>query len=275
MTPDLDVIIVNHNTRTDLDRCLQSLASHPPAGDVRIIVVDNASSDGSVQALRADWPSIELIALERNVGFGAANNVAFRASGAPLVLLLNSDAVVPAGALDTLLARLRETGAVAAGPRLVDGEGRPEISYGWMLSPLAEFMQRLRVRAAASRSRIAERYVARLVARERTVDWVSGACLLVRRTAAEAAGYFDERYFLYEEDVDLCAALRARGGRILFTPRAQVVHLRGQSRRRAGARADAEYDRSHLAFYEKHAPRWVPLLRWWMRIRGRGVGDGR
>jgi GT2 family glycosyltransferase len=100
-------------------------------------------------------------------------------------------------------------------------------------------------------------------------DWVSGACLLVRRDAAVAAGLLDERYFMYEEDVDFCAALRARGGRILFTPAAEVVHLRGRSIRRAGA-GSSHYDRSHLAFYEKHAPRWAPLLRLWLRIRGRG-----
>ena len=91
----------------------------------------------------------------------------------------------------------------------------------------------------------------------------------MRRDAAVAAGLFDERYFLYEEDVDFCAALRARGGRILFTPCAHIVHLRGRSRLVAGSRAEVEYDRSHLAFYEKHAPGWVPWLRWWLKIRGR------
>ena len=114
------------------------------------------------------------------------------------------------------------------------------------------------------------RYVASLVRRERGVDWASGACLLVRRDAAVAAGLFDERYFLYEEDVDLCAALRARGGRVLFTPAVEVTHLRGRSSRAVGAGA-SHYDRSHLAFYEKHRPGWAPWLRTWLRLRGRSI----
>ena len=269
MTPDLDVILVNFNTRHELLACIASIHAHPPSGGHRIFVVDNGSRDGSVGALQAEWPHVRVFALERNIGFAAANNIALRESDAPLVLFLNSDTLVTAGALDVLIQRLRETGATAAGPRLVDGGGRPEISYGSMLSPLAELAQFGRQRAGASANRLARWYVAGLVSRERVVDWVSGACLLVRREAAVAAGLFDERYFLYEEDVDFCAALRARGGLILFTPRAEVVHLRGRSRGVSGGRAASEYDRSHLAFYEKHAPGWAPLLRWWKRVRGR------
>lgn len=266
----LSIIIVSCNTREDLLACLASLASHPPASTHQVVVVDNASTDGSVEAVHTAFPRVQTITLNTNVGFAAANNAGIRATEGPWVLLLNSDTLVTAGALDTLMARAAETGAAAAGPRLGNGAGRFEISFGSMLSPLGELRQRLRQRAAVSSNALARGYVARLLGRERTVDWVSGACLLVRRDAAGAAGLLDERYFLYEEDVDFCAALRARGGRILFTPHAELVHLRGRSRRAAGTRADAEYDRSHLLFYEKHAPQWVPLLRWWKRVRGRG-----
>jgi GT2 family glycosyltransferase len=132
-----------------------------------------------------------------------------------------------------------------------------------MLSPWTELVQRQRVRAAGRSDPLSSWYVRRLVTRERFVDWVSGACLLVGRPAALDAGLFDERYFMYEEDVDFCAALRARGGRILFTPRAEVRHRRGQSLRASGADQRALYDRSHLLFYEKHRPGWAGLLRWW------------
>jgi len=267
MTRDLDVIIVSYNTRADLVACLASLHEHPPARLRRITVVDNASDDGSAQAVRERWPDVDVRSLDRNLGFGAANNVAMRASDATYLLLLNSDAIVPPGAIDALVARLAETGSVAAGPRLVDGENRPEVSSGPMLSPWAEFAQRLRVRLAARSGAVARRYVARLTSRERTVDWVSGACVLVRRDAAIAAGLFDERYFMYEEDVDFCAALRAAGGRVLYTPHATIVHLRGRSPRRGGPAATA-YDRSHLAFYEKHHPGWAPFLRVYLRMKG-------
>lgn len=271
MPQSLDVVIVSYNTRADTLACLTSLFAAAPAGLGRVWIVDNASSDGSVDAVRRGWPAAEVIALEKNIGFGAANNVAMRRSTAPLLLLLNSDTTVPHGSIDTLAARLDATGAVAAGPRLVDARGRPEVSFGPMLSPAAEVAQRFRVRLAARSSDWAQRYVDRLVSTERDVDWVSGACLLVRREAALAAGLFDERYFLYEEDVDFCAALRARGGRVLFTPRAQIVHLRGRSPRSMRGGGATHYDRSHVAFYEKHLPGWAPWLRAWLRMRGRSI----
>jgi GT2 family glycosyltransferase len=271
VTPSaLDIIIVSFNTRADLERCLASLATRRPRDLRQIIVVDNASSDGTVEAVRAGWPAVELVALDRNAGFAAANNVGFRKSTAPLVLLLNGDTIVPPGAIDRLVDRLLATAAAAAGPRLVDADGWPEVSYGPMLSPLAELAQRRRMRRAAGRSASARRYVDTLVASEREVDWVSGACLLTRRDAAFEAGLLDERYFMYEEDVDFCAALRARGGRIVFTPAAEITHLRGRSIRASGA-GTTHYDRSHLAFYEKHHPAWAPLLRLWLRLRGRAI----
>ncbi len=271
MTDGLDVIIVSYNTRDLLAQCLASLHEHPPSHLASVVVADNGSSDGSVEMVRERWPGAVLMPLGRNAGFAAANNAAIRATSAPLVLLLNSDTVVGAGALDRLAGRLIDTGAVAAGPRLVDGAGQPEVSFGRMLSPLTELVQRTRVRLAASGTSLARRYIARLLAHDRWVDWVSGACLLVRRPAASEAGLLDERYFLYEEDVDFCAALRARGGRILFTPAAEVVHLRGRSVSAASAEGPSHYDRSHLAFYEKHAPRWAPWLRAWLRVRGRRI----
>ncbi|HUL71464.1 MAG TPA: glycosyltransferase family 2 protein [Vicinamibacterales bacterium] len=271
MPSGLDVIIVSFNTRALTLAALASLFNARPAGLRRVFVVDNASTDGSAEAVHTSFPAVDVLALPTNLGFGAANNQALRRAEAPLVLLLNSDTVVPPGALDTLVERLEATGAVAAGPRLADAEGRPEVSFGRMLSPWAELVQQSRVRAARRSSASARRRIDRLLAAERDVDWVSGACLLVRRDAALAAGFFDERYFLYEEDVDFCAALRARGGRILFTPRATVTHLVGRSGRPTDAGGASHYDRSHLAFYEKHRPAWAPWLRLWLRLRGRGI----
>jgi GT2 family glycosyltransferase len=265
----IDVVIVSFNTRDDLLACLDSIRAARCALVDRVTVVDNQSADGSVEAVRSRHPEVDLIAQDRNAGFGAANNVGIRRGNSPLVLLLNSDTIVPPGAIETLAARLEATGATAAGPRLIDADDRPEVSFGPMLSPASEFVQMLWVRIAAGRSSFFEGLAAQHLAKEREVDWVTGACLLVRRDAAEAAGLFDERYFLYEEDVDFCAALRARGGRVLFTPATTVVHRRGRSPK--PTTGPSHYDRSHLAFYEKHAPHWAPLLRAWLRLRGRAI----
>jgi GT2 family glycosyltransferase len=269
MIPDLSIIIVNFNTRDDLQRCLESLAAAPPGVSHEIAVVDNASTDGSVDAVRSRWPSVQVLPQSRNLGFSAANNVGIRATSGRLVLLLNSDTVVPAGALDALIARLEANPAAgAAGPRLIDGDGRAELSFGAMITPFTE-LRRKTVLALYQRGLgPVRRWVERATRRERWVDWVSGAVLLVSRADAEAVGLLDERYFIYTEDVDFCAAIRARGRRILFTPAAEIVHLRGRARLSAPVVINTGYRRSQLAFYEKHHPRWLPLLEAYLRLKG-------
>jgi GT2 family glycosyltransferase len=253
----LSIIIVSFNARRDLVTCLKSLTDAPPVIEHQIIVVDNASSDGSGDAARG-FPSVRTIVLDRNVGFAAANNTGIRASDGELVLLLNSDTVAPAGAIDRLIERLHAVPAArVAGPRLVDGDGRPEVSFGRMISPFNELRQKVLGHTGM---------LARLTSREQLVDWVSGACLLVYRADAEAVGLLDERFFMYTEDVDFCAAIRARGRRILFTPDVEVVHLRGRSAATVPDATREHYRRSQVAFYEKHHPLWVPLLKLYVRI---------
>lgn len=265
----LSIVIVSYNAREDLERCLDSIHTTPPATTHDITVVDNASTDAGLDRIRARWPSLRIIVLDRNRGFAAGNNAGIRASRGELVLLLNSDTVVRGGALDTLVQRLMaDTDAAAAGPRLVDGSGRVELSFGKMISPLGELRQKVISAAYGAGFGPIASWVERATRREQFVDWVSGACLLVRRSDAEAVGLLDERFFLYTEDVDFCASLRARGRKILFTPSAEIVHLRGRSRATAPSAVDAAYRRSHLAFYEKHHPTWAPLLRVYLRLKG-------
>ena len=260
----LAIVIVSHNTRTDLENCLQALHDHPPRVTHEIVVVDNASRDGSVDAVRSRWPGVRVIALSSNVGFAAANNQGIRATNSELILLLNSDTVVPDGSLDRLIAALQELpGASIVGPKIVDGEGRAELSYGRMMTPLSELRQKLLLKFASPARLTA------LTSQTRRVDWVTAACLLVRRGDAEAAGLLDERYFMYCEDVDFCAAVRANGGAIYFTPVTRIVHLRGRSWGARAAASSESYGRSQLAFYRKHHPGWVPLLRLYLGLRGK------
>jgi N-acetylglucosaminyl-diphospho-decaprenol L-rhamnosyltransferase len=260
---DLAIIIVSYNTRSDLEACLRSIDQHSPRVTHEIIVVDNASRDGSVEAVRARWPNVRTITLDRNVGFAAANNAGFRQSRSELVLLLNSDTLVLDGSIDRLVRAMRELpGAAIVGPRLIDANGAAELSFGRMMSPLNELRQKLLVRAFG-------RHVEAMTSTQAEVDWVSGACLLVRRAAAESAGLLDERYFMYCEDVDFCAAVRAQGGRIYFVPDARVIHLRGRSKATAATATDLAYRKSQLAFYRKHHPRWEPFLRLYLVVQGK------
>jgi N-acetylglucosaminyl-diphospho-decaprenol L-rhamnosyltransferase len=268
--PRLSIVVVTYNSRADVDACLASLARDRPAVDHEIVVVDNASEDGTADATRQRWPAARVLDAGSNIGFAAANNLGIRQTFGELVLLLNPDTIVPAGALDTLVGVLdRRADAAAVGPRLVDADGRAELSFGRMISPLAELRQKILVAGQDRRVPGLSHYVERATRRERTVDWVSGACLLVRRVDAEAVGLLDERYFMYAEDVDFCAALRARGRNVLFAPGAVVTHRRGRSAATARSATDRSYRRSQLAFYAKHHPGWVPFLRWYLRLRGR------
>jgi GT2 family glycosyltransferase len=264
---DLSIVIVSFNARADLMRCLSSLHEAAPAASHEIIVVDNASSDGSAGSAR-EWAGVLVIESPVNRGFAAANNSGIRQSTGQALLLLNPDTVVPAGAIDRLLAELNRHSDVAAiGPRLVDGNGLVELSFGSMIGPLNEFRQRRLMRGLERNDPTVRSQVDALARQPHSPDWVSGACLLVRREDAEAVGLLDERYAMYTEDVDFCAALRARGRRVLFTPAVEVVHLRGRSAATAPVATRAAYRRSHLAFYQKHHPAWVPLLRLYHWLR--------
>ena len=255
----LAIIIVSFNARGDLERCLESLHAAPPSASHEIIVVDNASADGSAADARR-WRHVRVIEQASNIGFASANNVGIRAATAVDLLLLNSDTIVPPGAIDRLLGELDADPSVAVvGPRLVDAQGRAELSFGRMISPWNELRQKRLTKSDG---------VEQLTQRRQFPDWVSGACLLVRRADADAVGLLDERYFMYTEDVDFCAAIRARGRRILFAPEIEIVHVRGQSAAAAPAATADAYRRSRIAFYEKHHPTWAPILRLYLRLRG-------
>ena len=268
MTPALSIVIVNFNGGQHLDNCLASLAAHPPSTPYETVVVDNASTDDSLTRVSARV-EVTLIRLPENRGFSAANNVGIRKTSGHYILLLNNDTIVRPGALDTLVSALdRDTSIGIAGPRLIDADGRPELSFGAMISPLAELRQKTVSTLHARGVEWVTNWVDRRTRERQFVDWVSGACLLVRRAAAEAVGLLDERFFLYTEDVDFCASVRARGWTVLFVADAEIVHLRGRSRATVPDHARAAYRRSHLAFYAKHHPRWFPVLRAYLRLKG-------
>jgi N-acetylglucosaminyl-diphospho-decaprenol L-rhamnosyltransferase len=266
----LAIIIVSYNSRRDLENALQSLTQPPPTVAHDIVVVDNASTDSTPAYVRGRWPGVRLIASESNLGFAQANNVGIRNTASELVLLVNPDTIVTATAVDRLVAIMDSRPDVAiVGPRVVDGKGRAELSFGAMISPWAELRQKLLVLGNDRGLRIITDLVDRMTRRAHLVDWVSGACLLIRRRDLDEVGGFDPRFFMYAEDVDLCAAVRARGKSVLFSADPQVIHLRGRSATSAPERVQNAYRRSQIAFYAKHHPAWVPFLKVYLKILGR------
>jgi len=245
------VVIVSYNTRDELLRALRSLDA--VTVPLEVVVVDNASADGSPEAVAAAFPRVRVIRNAVNAGFGAACNQGQAATTAPFVLYLNSDAELRAGCLETLLALMHaHRGLGAVGPRTVEDDGAVQVSFGPALTPLREWRQRRLVRGVKRRRPGALRAAAAEASFPHQPTWVSASCLLARRTALLAVGGFDEGFFLYEEDVDLCLRLRQAGWEILFTPAAEAVHHLGRSVAREPERARFEYHRSHLRYYAKH-----------------------
>jgi GT2 family glycosyltransferase len=264
---DLAIVIVSYNARADLEQCLESLRANAPAVSTRIVVVDNASSDGSAVMVRARFPEVAVMEAGANLGFAGGTNAGIRASESEYLLFLNPDTVVPPGAVDALVEVLRRRPDVGiVGPRIVDEQGKAELSFGRMVGPLNELRQKL---TGALHRRGGAGRVERLSRCEHYADWVSGACLMVRRRDAEAVGLLDERFFIYLEDVDFCAAVRSLGKRVLFTPAAEILHRRGRSVAAAPAATAEQYRRSQVAFYAKHHPRWVGPLRAYLRLSGK------
>lgn len=243
--PDLVVIIVNWNTRQLLLDCLACISAAVAGLTAEVWVVDNGSTDGSLEAVSTQYPDVCVIANQVNLGFAAANNQAIRASCSRYMLLLNSDTLPTAGSL-TMLVRFLDTHAQVGivGPRLRNEDGSVQLSYASFPSLSSELTGRnLRrhSRFAASDGSIAF-----------SVDWIGGACFAIKREAAEQFGLLDERYFMYTEEADWCYRARQAGWEVCYLPKAEVVHLGGQSSRMASTRMKAELYRSKLRFFRKH-----------------------
>ena len=232
MTPDLSIIVVNWNGGDFLQRCLDSVAKFPPAVPYEVIVVDNASTDGSREFLQSR-KEVRLIANSENVGFGRANNQAFAASESPLLFLLNSDAEVHAGAIDALIATMREDEKLGAvGPRLINPDGSLQPSV-WR-NPLTPF--EMIVTAFQLHRLFPRRLRANLLlgfhwdhSHRRSVQMLSGAALMVRRKMIDDVGGFDERFHMYGEDSEWALRMVRGGWLMLFEPVATVTHHVGKS----------------------------------------------
>lgn len=232
VAPDvpLSILIVNTNTRDLLLGCLRSIADtvHTPH---EVIVVDNASTDGSVEALRRGWPAVKLIANSRNNWFTGATNQAIRASSGEFLLCLNPDTVCHENAIDALVAflRTRPTAAVV-GPRLHNGDGSLQPSCRNFLTNRRLVLQHLlpwRLLPNSWRARAVLEFWDH--DRARVVDWVIGACILVRRSAVEQVGLKDEGYPIFHEETDWCLRFQKAGWETWFIPHAVVTHFGSQT----------------------------------------------
>lgn len=242
----LDVVIVNWNTRDLLRDCLASISAGADGLAHEVWVVDNASSDGSVEMIRREFPTVHVIANPRNMGFSAANNAAIRASTCDHVLLLNSDTIVLPGALRRALERSEQEDVVVAA-RLLNADRSLQISCFRFPSLSLEILESLYLYRLMPRPLRGELLLGGYWGHDsdRLVDWALGAFLLVRRRAIELAGSLPEEHFLFGEDTEWCYRLRRIGFPVRYCRDVEVVHLGNQS---AGQRPAAwRVEKTHLA----------------------------
>ena len=253
--PALSIVIVNWNTAALLRDCLASLPA--ACGDVtrEVLVVDNASRDGSAALVRREFPAVTVLEPGANLGFAAGNNRALPRCRGDFVLLLNPDTVCPPGSLARLVDFARRTpGLGAAGPRLVDADGRPTITWGWFPAPRHHWLGFVdparRLAFAGWGERVV--HVPRPDEPSRRVDYVAGACLLMPRAALERVGPLDERFFLYFEETDWCRRAKDAGLAVWYCAECEVVHLEGRAAATVSDFSLRQFQHSYRLFLRKH-----------------------
>ncbi len=271
----LSVVILNWNARDYLVEALQSIVGQSWRCAVEVIVVDNASNlDDSVEMVRRDFPQAQLIAQPVNVGFSAGNNIGLRAARGRHIFFLNPDTVVHEGALDVLAEWMdAHPRAGVCGPKLLNPDGTlqkscrafPSFGAGLFRST---FLGRLFPNNRWTRSYLMEDFSHD---REASVDWLSGAALCARREALEEVGVWDEDFFMYCEDVDLCYRMKAAGWDRVYVPQAVVTHRIGGSSDYAQGKAIRRHHASMLRFYLKHHARGPGLLLVPLAVLGIGL----
>ena len=226
--PDVTISIVSLNTRDLLSDCLRSVFSTSGViSEVR--VVDNGSSDGSAEMVAREFPTVGLVRSRFNGGFAAANNMAIRDANSRYILLLNPDTLIRPDTLRQMIAFMDGRPDVGiCGPRIVFPDGRFQ-SCGYRFPTLLSEIRQSKNLGAIARQLVGESSSLRVEAEPFEVDWVDGACLLVRREVIQQIGLLDEQYFLYAEELDWCYRARQAGWRICALPSVEMAHYQGQS----------------------------------------------
>lgn len=244
----ISIIIVSYNTKELLLKCLDSVKSN--VSDCEIIVIDNASKDGSVEAVKERFPDVHLIEEKENLGFAKAANKGIKASNENYVLLLNSDCEISKGVIDAMKKFLEENNNVGAvGPQLISEDWKKQNSFDNFPSLATSFINKSFLKIIAP-SRFPSKHQIRSEPFE--VESLIGACLLTRKDVINNIGLLDEDYFLFLEETDWCLKMKKNGYKIFLLPQVEVFHKQGASKKKREAEAKIEYLRSLYVYFKKN-----------------------
>ena len=253
--PVLSIIIVTWNGKRYALECLESIHAHPPKVPIEIIVVDNASTDGTPDAIRTQFPDVNVVENQANLGFAKANNSGVALSRGQYVCLINSDVVVFAGCLDRMLALMQanpDTGI--AGPKMICPDGSTGLSVMRLPTVWNTFCAAVALNSIFPNSRVVGGFSVRsdALGTVQDVQVVTGWFWIASRKALEQVGGLDERFFMYGEDIDWCHRFRQAGWRVVFCGEAAALHYGGASSADAPARSYVEMRRANRQYFQKH-----------------------
>ncbi|VAW32661.1 dTDP-Rha:A-D-GlcNAc-diphosphoryl polyprenol, A-3-L-rhamnosyl transferase WbbL [hydrothermal vent metagenome] len=262
-TPDLSIIIVSWNVRELLQNCLCSVVAQQglaqPRLRLQIIVVDNASDDGSVEMVAEQFPQVKMIACSDNVGFPKGNNLGLVQANGRFILLLNPDTVVHEGAFAQMIRYLQQNEQVGVlGAQLLNEDGTVQSSRRRFPTLKTAFFESTWLEPYAPRA-VLDDYYARDVYVDATgdeetavVDWVMGACLMTRQEVVAQVGGLDEAYFMYSEELDYCRRIKQAGWQVVYYPSAKVTHLLGKSSEQAITHRHINFNQAKLRYFRKY-----------------------
>ncbi|NUL81741.1 MAG: glycosyltransferase family 2 protein [Armatimonadetes bacterium] len=264
-SPKLTISIVSWNAPEHLAKCLETIRLQQTSFEVETIVVDNASSEGNAERVRRDFPWARLIVNAENLGFGAGHNKAIEAANGEFVFVLNPDTVLHDGALETLVQFAEEhPEAAIIGPKHLSPLGDLQYSCRTFPNPVAAMFRNTPLGRFFPNNRYTRDYLMTDWdhSSPREVDWVSGAAMLIRSDWLKAHGGFDERFFMYCEDVDICKRAWESGWKVLYCPLASLTHVIGASTDRAVNKMLIAFHASMYKYYKKHLVNETPF---WLR----------
>jgi N-acetylglucosaminyl-diphospho-decaprenol L-rhamnosyltransferase len=263
-SPDVTVVIVSWNVRSFLARCLAAVQREAQAAPfaTQIVVVDNGSTDGTMDMLARQFPQVSVLASSSNCGFGAANNRALARCASRYALVLNPDTELLPGALAGLVAELEaHPDAAVCGPLLLNADGSVQSSRRRLPRAATGFVESTLVQRFLPHLTLLRQYYAAdrpdTVAQE--VDWVTGAAMLVRMSAARQVGLFDEGFFMFSEELDWCWRFRRAGWTVRYTPAARIIHYGGQSTAQVPLRRQLLFLHGKYRLYRKYFGRALEL----------------
>lgn len=267
----LSIILVNYNGSQFLDSCLDSIKQFSNYSKHEVIIIDNLSTDNSLEIIKAKFRSCNMVCSQNNLGFGKANNLAVKHSHGEHLLFLNTDTILTEHTpqiLSDYLTQHQDVGAVS--PRITFRDGSYQLSGGKLPSLVTELIDKIRYGLDRKWHHIFGILYNKQYSTTQEMGWLTGACLMMRRDVFEQIGGFDESFFMYFEDKDICKRVHEAGWKVVYYPHTSLIHLLGGSSSGVKKSTDTYYRDSQLHYYQKHLGKFqTAVLKFYLRLSGK------